>query len=197
MRGYGGLFVGGLGVIYNGLKRRAYRDASGIVGGLRRAVARGLTWGSKRSYRNTPLLRVVVEPDTGNLRTKILDFRGLDSSIILTLRGGIPRPRGKLPERKQSAHLSRDNPSREIGRSRHQMTCQSKALQLNATHSARILPGVAFVSLSEVLAATLSQVQIQTVSMMIVCLCDDVWSSQWLELKARKLEPNSRIEVHA
>ena len=39
----------------------------------------------------------VSEPasqDTANLCTKILDFRGFDSSIILILRVGIPRPKG-------------------------------------------------------------------------------------------------------
>ena len=43
----------------------------------------------------------VSEPasqDTANLCTKILDFRGFDSSIILMLRGGIPRPIGNFPE---------------------------------------------------------------------------------------------------
>ena len=35
---------------------------------------------------------------TANLRTKILDFRGFDSSIILIVRGGIPRPVGNFPE---------------------------------------------------------------------------------------------------
>ena len=35
---------------------------------------------------------------TANLRTKILDFRGFDSSRILILRGGIPRPIGISPE---------------------------------------------------------------------------------------------------
>ena len=35
---------------------------------------------------------------TANLRTKILDFTGFDSSIIFILRGGIPRPIGNLPE---------------------------------------------------------------------------------------------------
>ena len=29
--------------------------------------------------------------DTANLRTRILDFRGFDSSVILILKGGIPR----------------------------------------------------------------------------------------------------------
>ena len=36
--------------------------------------------------------------NTANLRTKILDFRGFDSSIILSVRGGIPRPIGNFPE---------------------------------------------------------------------------------------------------
>ena len=35
---------------------------------------------------------------TANLRTKILDFRGFDSSIILILRGGILRSLGNFPE---------------------------------------------------------------------------------------------------
>ena len=35
---------------------------------------------------------------TANLRTEILDFSGFDSSIILILRGGIPRPMGNIPE---------------------------------------------------------------------------------------------------
>ena len=35
---------------------------------------------------------------TANLRTKILDFRGFDSSIILISMGGILRPTGNFPE---------------------------------------------------------------------------------------------------
>ena len=35
---------------------------------------------------------------TVNLRTNIVGFRGFDSSIILILRGGIPRPMGSFPE---------------------------------------------------------------------------------------------------
>ena len=35
-----------------------------------------------------------LDRDTANLRTKILDFGGLDSSRILVLRGGIPGPKG-------------------------------------------------------------------------------------------------------
>ena len=37
-------------------------------------------------------------PSTANLRTKILDFSGFDSSAILSLRGGIPRPIGNFLE---------------------------------------------------------------------------------------------------
>ena len=43
----------------------------------------------------------VSAPDfmlTANLRTKILDFRGFASSIILILRGGIPMSIGNYPE---------------------------------------------------------------------------------------------------
>ena len=42
---------------------------------------------------------------TVNLRTKIMGFRGFDSSIILILRGGIPRPMGNLPESLSQAIL--------------------------------------------------------------------------------------------
>ena len=35
---------------------------------------------------------------TANLRTNIMGFRGFDSSVILILRGGIPRPIGNILE---------------------------------------------------------------------------------------------------
>ena len=42
---------------------------------------------------------------TANLPTSIMDFRGFDSSIILVLRGGIPRPIGDFPESLSQAIL--------------------------------------------------------------------------------------------
>ena len=42
---------------------------------------------------------------TAHLRTNTMDFRGFDSSIILILRGGIPRPIGNFPERLSQAIL--------------------------------------------------------------------------------------------
>ena len=42
--------------------------------------------------------KVIPGWDTATHRTKILDFRGFDPSIILSLRGGISRPVGNLPE---------------------------------------------------------------------------------------------------
>ena len=42
---------------------------------------------------------------TASLSTKILDFIGFDSSIILNLRGGIPRPIGNFPESLSQAIL--------------------------------------------------------------------------------------------
>ena len=50
--------------------------------------------------------------NTANLHTTILDFRGFDSRTILNLRGGIPMSIGNS----ESTNLSRDNLSREIGR---------------------------------------------------------------------------------
>ena len=44
---------------------------------------------------------------TANLHTSIMDFRGVDSSRILILRGGIPRPMGDLPESLSRAILVR------------------------------------------------------------------------------------------
>ena len=63
--------------------------------------------------------RLLLRPPlclTANLRTKILDLRGLDSGRILILRGGIPRSIGNS-RMCESSNLGRDNRSREIGRS--------------------------------------------------------------------------------
>ena len=40
------------------------------------------------------LIIISNSSSTPNLPTNIVDFRGFDSSIILILRGGIPRPIG-------------------------------------------------------------------------------------------------------
>ena len=53
---------------------------------------------------------------TPNLPTNIVDFGGFDSSIILILRGGIPRPIGDFPESLSQAMLVGCDVSREIGR---------------------------------------------------------------------------------
>ena len=51
---------------------------------------------------------------TANLCTKIMDFRGFDSSRILI--GWNSQAHGELPRKFESSNLSRDNLSREIGR---------------------------------------------------------------------------------
>ena len=53
---------------------------------------------------------------TPNLPTNIVDFKGFDSSTILNVRGEMPRPVGDLPEGFESSNVSRDDVSREIGR---------------------------------------------------------------------------------
>ena len=53
---------------------------------------------------------------TANLRTKIPDFRGFDSSIVLIIKGWNSEIHGELSEKFESTILSRDNSSREIGR---------------------------------------------------------------------------------
>ena len=50
-----------------------------------------------RYFKKTP---------TANLRTKTLDFRGFDSSIISIVRGGIPSPIGIFPESLSQAILA-------------------------------------------------------------------------------------------
>ena len=62
------------------------------------------------------LLLVNVMSVTANLRTNIVDFKGFDSSIMLNLRGGIPRPTGDFPGKLESSNLDRDHLSREIQR---------------------------------------------------------------------------------
>ena len=57
---------------------------------------------------------------TVNLRTKILDFRGFDSSRILILNSQAQR---EFPGKFESSNLSRDNLSREIGRGSPQQSC--------------------------------------------------------------------------
>ena len=47
----------------------------------------------------------MLVPITPNLPTNIMDFRGFDSSIILILRGGVPKPIGDLPESLSQAIL--------------------------------------------------------------------------------------------
>ena len=44
-------------------------------------------------YKSPPL-----QLSRANLRTNIMEFRGFDSNIILSLRGGIPRPTWNFPE---------------------------------------------------------------------------------------------------
>ena len=43
--------------------------------------------------------------NTANLPTNIMDFRGFDSSIMLIIRGGIPRPIGDFPKSLSQAIL--------------------------------------------------------------------------------------------
>ena len=63
----------------------------------------------KRSYGRTRLTRLRPRSGpysrTANLPTNIVDFGGFDSSIILIIRGGIPRPIGDFPESLSRAML--------------------------------------------------------------------------------------------
>ena len=56
-------------------------------------------------------------PHMANLRTKILDFRGFDSSRILIIKGWNSHIHREFPGHLKSNNLSREILSREIGRS--------------------------------------------------------------------------------
>ena len=58
---------------------------------------------------------------TANLRTYILDSRGFDSSINLNCKGWNSNVHRGLPGNFESTNLSRDNLSREIGRTSHKL----------------------------------------------------------------------------
>ena len=67
-----------------------------------------------------------------NLPANIMDFRGFDLSIILNLRGGIPRPIGKSLGRFESSNLSWRNVSVEG------MLPASGALELHSARAAAV-----------------------------------------------------------
>ena len=56
--------------------------------------------------------------DTANLLTKIQDFRGFDSSIIVDIEGLDSHVHWEIPTKFESTNLSRDDLSRETGRNR-------------------------------------------------------------------------------
>ena len=62
-------------------------------------ITRGMTgWrGTSRSPGTKAAVTEVLR-DTANLPTNIVDFRGFDSSVILIVRGGIPRSICDFPE---------------------------------------------------------------------------------------------------
>ena len=51
------------------------------------------------------IMSIIINTITANPPTNIADFRGFDSSVILILRGGIPRPIGDFPEGLSQAML--------------------------------------------------------------------------------------------
>ena len=57
------------------------------------------------NVRNCGIGGIADDGITHNLPTNIMDFRGFDSSIILILRGGIPRHIGNSPESLSQAIL--------------------------------------------------------------------------------------------
>ena len=66
-----------------------------IMGGESRGPSAWWAWRQRRRLRRGPATNL---GSTANLHTKILDVRGLDSSIIWIARGGIPRPIWNLQE---------------------------------------------------------------------------------------------------
>ena len=80
-----------------------------------------------------------------SLHTKILDFRGFDSSRIIVLRGGISTPTGNFLGNFESTNLSRDNLRREIGRTgfceKNKYPPEQKTLGKTGFQSAKSGPG--------------------------------------------------------
>ena len=79
--------------IENRQASRAFGSAAGNSPG--RAARMRKSPGPPRGAPGRPRARGAL--GTANLCTIILDFRGFDQSIILSLRGGIPRPIGNFP----------------------------------------------------------------------------------------------------
>ena len=80
------------------LREETLQPVSGKVSERLREALRGFT---SRLRASKP------QPCTANLCTNIVDLRGCDSSIILVLRGGIPRPMGYFLESLSQAILAR------------------------------------------------------------------------------------------
>ena len=59
-----------------------------------------------------PFLGTPLVPSTANLRPKMLDFRGFDSSIIFLLRGGIKRTQGQASGAGRSSARCRQSGAR-------------------------------------------------------------------------------------
>ena len=58
------------------------------------------------AFHSTVYCVVPYGSSTANLPTNMVDFGGFDSSIMLILRGGIPRPHGGFPGRFDSSNVS-------------------------------------------------------------------------------------------
>ena len=78
--------------------------------------------------------------NVNNLPTKILDFRGLDSSIILICKGWNSQAHREIPGKLELSNLSRETLSREIGRMAHRPPFRARPLSVTnsgVTHAAR------------------------------------------------------------
>ena len=75
-----------------------------------------IAFGNVNNETQKPWSNAVLSLYTPNLPTKIVDFRGFDSSIILIYRGGILMSMGDFPDDLSQAMLVGCNVSREIGR---------------------------------------------------------------------------------
>ena len=70
--------------------------------------------GSLITTARLPESRATTQSATANLHTRIMDFRGFYSSIILILSCGIPGPIREFQGKFESSNLSRDKLSAEI-----------------------------------------------------------------------------------
>ena len=99
---------------------------------------------ARRLRRTSATCRRLRLRATANLRTNIMDFRGFDSSMILIIRAGIPRPMGNFLESLSQAILVGIMLVGRLGVSRHVQTVRlTSRARVSSMHKADVTHGIA------------------------------------------------------